>query len=360
MVSELPAVARERYKHATQVARCHVLVTGVTLALSTPASATSILYSNLNVNMPNAMATASRPEPASGGLEIESADDFILNIASRSLRPVSSVLSQSAPMSMNEPRNLSSLPQRQPESSKSCSGSDASEFAVGRRVCRERRGVNHRDRPGSQLHGDEFRAERNHCSMTPMTGGDGPVTGQEVRFDVVFLNPFVLPADHYFFVPQVGLTSGNFFWLSAARPIPNGSPNTPINPDLQEWIRNGKISIPIGFVSGRTSSAGTRLPRSTRHLNCAAIQFLSPLPCYCSGRASSESQQACDDARVADNRLSGRLGSVALKCLTLEIRAPFFVRSCRSRSTRAPAVRRCNRSLIARRGDRRVWLETRV
>jgi 4-hydroxybenzoate polyprenyltransferase len=50
----------------------------VTLAFSTPASATSILYSNLNVNVPNAMATASRPEPP-GGLEIESADDFILN-----------------------------------------------------------------------------------------------------------------------------------------------------------------------------------------------------------------------------------------------------------------------------------------
>ena len=79
------------------------------------------------------------------------------------------------------------------------------------------------------------------ASMTPTTGGDGPVTGQEVRFDVVLLNPFLLPADHYFFVPQVGLTSGNFFWLSAARPIPNGSPNTPINPDLQEWIRNGNL-----------------------------------------------------------------------------------------------------------------------
>ena len=35
------------------------------------------------------------------------------------------------------------------------------------------------------------------------TGGEGPVAGQEVRIDVVFTPPFDLPADHYFFVPQV-------------------------------------------------------------------------------------------------------------------------------------------------------------
>ena len=39
------------------------------------------------------------------------------------------------------------------------------------------------------------------------TGGEGQVTGQEVQFDVTFLTPVVLPADHYFFVPQVMLLS---------------------------------------------------------------------------------------------------------------------------------------------------------
>jgi len=54
--------------------------------------------------------------------------------------------------------------------------------------------------------------------------------------------PFVLPADHYFFVPQVQLASGDFFWLSAPRPIV--SPGTPFPPgatDLQSWIRDENL-----------------------------------------------------------------------------------------------------------------------
>ena len=51
------------------------------------------------------------------------------------------------------------------------------------------------------------------------TKGEGPVTGQEVQFNVLFSKPFLLPSDHYFFVPQVQLTNGDFFWLSAPKPI---------------------------------------------------------------------------------------------------------------------------------------------
>ena len=36
------------------------------------------------------------------------------------------------------------------------------------------------------------------------TGGNGPVTGQEVQFDVTFTKPFDLPADHYFLVGPSG------------------------------------------------------------------------------------------------------------------------------------------------------------
>jgi hypothetical protein len=68
------------------------------------------------------------------------------------------------------------------------------------------------------------------------TGGEGAITGQEVRFDVTFTNPIALAAGHYFFVPQVGLTNGDFFWLSSVRPIV--APGTPFAPDLQSWIRN--------------------------------------------------------------------------------------------------------------------------
>jgi hypothetical protein len=69
------------------------------------------------------------------------------------------------------------------------------------------------------------------------TGGEGPVTGIEVQFDVTFTTPFTLgPEDHVFFRPEVDLgSSGDFLWLSAPKPIV--APGTPFTPDLQTWIR---------------------------------------------------------------------------------------------------------------------------
>jgi hypothetical protein len=73
----------------------------------------------------------------------------------------------------------------------------------------------------------------NH-SPNQTTGGEGPVTGQEVQFNVTFSGAFALPADHYFFIPQVQLTSEHFYWLSAlGPPIFTG--------DLQTWIRNSAL-----------------------------------------------------------------------------------------------------------------------
>jgi hypothetical protein len=74
------------------------------------------------------------------------------------------------------------------------------------------------------------------------SGGDGSVTGQEVKFNVLFSTPFTLGADHYFFVPQVQLSSGDFFWLSAPRPIvPPGTSFPPGFTDLQAWMRNENL-----------------------------------------------------------------------------------------------------------------------
>ena len=42
-----------------------------------------------------------------------------------------------------------------------------------------------------------------HAAPDQTTGGDGAVRGEEVQFTVNFASPFVLPADQYFFVPQV-------------------------------------------------------------------------------------------------------------------------------------------------------------
>jgi PEP-CTERM motif len=72
------------------------------------------------------------------------------------------------------------------------------------------------------------------------TGGEGPVTGQEVAIDVTFTSPVTLPGDHYFFRPEALLSDGNFLFLSAAKPIV--APGTPFAPDLQTWIRNDNLA----------------------------------------------------------------------------------------------------------------------
>jgi hypothetical protein len=90
------------------------------------------------------------------------------------------------------------------------------------------------------------------------TGGNGPVTGTEVQFDVAFTVPFLLPADHYFFVPQVELDSGDFLWLSAPRPIV--APGTPFPAgftDLQSWTRDANLDPDWLRIGADIVGAGT-------------------------------------------------------------------------------------------------------
>src|SRR5581483_10422647 len=75
--------------------------------------------------------------------------------------------------------------------------------------------------------------------------------GEEMQFNVRFSTPFALPAGHYFFVPQVELTSGNFFWLSVARALYTGDP--------QEWIRNANLA-PDWLRVGTDIVGGTTPP----------------------------------------------------------------------------------------------------
>ncbi len=49
-------------------------------------------------------------------------------------------------------------------------------------------------------------------SPNQTTGGEGPKTGQEVRFHVTLATHFDLPTDHYFFVPQVELSDQAQHW----------------------------------------------------------------------------------------------------------------------------------------------------
>lgn len=86
------------------------------------------------------------------------------------------------------------------------------------------------------------------------TGGEGAVTGEEVNFSVTFTTPFNLPAGHYFFVPQVELSSGAFLWLSATRPF---SGTGSFTGDLQGWTRDANLDpdwlrVGTDIVSGTT------------------------------------------------------------------------------------------------------------
>jgi hypothetical protein len=81
-----------------------------------------------------------------------------------------------------------------------------------------------------------------HPTPNQTTGGNGPVTGLQVQFSVNFTTPFDLLAGHYFFVPQVEVTGGDFLWLSAARPIvPPGTPFPAGFTDLQSWTRDAML-----------------------------------------------------------------------------------------------------------------------
>ena len=102
-----------------------------------------------------------------------------------------------------------------------------------------------------------------HPAPNQATGGDGPVTGQEVQFKVTLTSPFILPAGHYFFVPQVqvsGPVTSNFYWLSAPHPIvAPGTPFPAATTDLQAWIRNSALD-PDWLRAGTDIVGGTTPP----------------------------------------------------------------------------------------------------
>jgi hypothetical protein len=243
------------------------------LANSQPAAADPFLYSNLNVNVPNTMATASRP----GASEIESADDFVLGDRTLITHAtfIGLVVGASGPISQSTISDLNLEIYRvfPKDSTDPPSGSVPTRMNSPSDVALDERNGSGISNTTVTSLSSSFTASNSVQngiikSLTPFTGGEGPVTGQEVRFDVTFATPFDLQPDHYFFVPQVGLSDGAFFWLSASRPI-SGAGSTPFLPDLQEWIRNEALQpdwLRVGtdiVGSGNTFNAAFALEGET-------------------------------------------------------------------------------------------------
>ena len=110
-----------------------------------------------------------------------------------------------------------------------------------------------------------------HLPSTP-PGGDGPVDGEEVQFSVNFTNPFTLPADHYFFVPQVQLSDGTFLWLSAPKPVPFPPGFT----DLQSWTRDDPGIAPDWLRVGTDIVGGTPAPTFNSAFSLAGLVVPEP------------------------------------------------------------------------------------
>ena len=230
-----------------------------TLAVALPIStfADTLLVNTGDVD--GRMAMASRPD-SPGKIEIEAADDFILNTPALvnsgtftglvptgySVSGVTVEIYRVFPADSNTPPS-NNVPTR---------ANSPSDVAFDSRSS------------GTDLNftttllNASFTAANsvlNGINKSPfqMTNGEGAVTGQEVQFSFTLTSPVSLPADHYFFIPQVELSDGNFYWLSSVRPIV--APGTPFAPDLQAWIRNGNLD-PDWLRVGTDIVGGTTPP----------------------------------------------------------------------------------------------------
>jgi len=252
-----------------RIAILSVLVT----ALPISTFADTLLVDTGNVD--GRMAMASRPD-SSGKIEIEAADDFILNAPALvnsgtftglvptgySVSGVTVEIYRVFPADSNNPPS-GNVPTR---------ANSPSDVAFDSRAS------------GTDLNftatvlNNSFTAANSvlngiHPLPGQTTGGDGAVTGQEVQFSFTLTSPFSLPADHYFFVPQVELSNGEFYWISSVRPIV--APGTPFAPDLQAWIRNENID-PDWLRVGTDIVGGTAPPTFNGAFSLSGIATPEP------------------------------------------------------------------------------------
>ena len=125
-----------------------------------------------------------------------------------------------------------------------------------------------------------MQADGIHPIASQTTGGNGPVTGQEIQCNLNFATPFSLAADLYFFVPQVDVTGAkDFLWLwrcgRSCRPVHLSLPICKAGPGIN-------FSILTGCVSAQPSSAA---PPSMPRSRCRVRPFRNPPAPSCWSRA---------------------------------------------------------------------------
>jgi hypothetical protein len=256
-----------------------ILLTGLA---ALPAQADPI-YNNLTPN--NSIAVATRPD-SPGTFEIEAADDFLLNAPTQinsasftglitstglpaTVTGVAVEIYRVFPNDSNTTRtpNVPTRVNSPSDIAFSSRDAAASQLSFSTSILSATFTALNSVQPGGI-----------HPEPAQTTLGNGPVTGQEVQFDVTFSTPFNLPADHYFFVPQVELSNGEFFWLSASRPI-SGAGTTPFAPDLQTWTRDATLDpdwlrVGTDIVGGTTFDMAFSLEGSVPEPSTWAMMIL--------------------------------------------------------------------------------------
>jgi hypothetical protein len=240
-----------------------------------PAAADPFSFSTGDVT--NLMATATRPE-SSGKFEIEAADDFALTSSTAITNATFTGLLTGGATTANIGEVRVEIYRVFPADSNVNRTSGPPTFSTPQVPTRVNSpsDVEFADRDTSPSPGNltfttsvlsgSFTALNSvqpggiHPMPGQTTGGNGSVTGEEVQFNVTFTTPFDLPADHYFFVPQVEITtaSGEFLWLSGTRPLVP-SPFPPGVTDLQSWTRDAMLD-PDWLRVGTDIVGGTTPP----------------------------------------------------------------------------------------------------
>lgn len=213
--------------------------------LGTAAQASPVSFSNGKVD--GRMAAVSRPGSA-GVMAIEVADDFVLGsrtaiqqlsftgllAGGATLASVNNVVSSFYGVypANSDPLHVSAVPTRT-DSPADLAWWGASSSGGG--LSYTISVLNN-----SFTTGNSVQAGGIHPTPGQTTGGNGSVSGVEVLINVYLTSAIELDADHYYFVPQVGLDQGSFYWLSSLRPTE--APGTPFSPDFEGWTRDAALA----------------------------------------------------------------------------------------------------------------------